>query len=255
MIHGNASIAHYARSNVLIWMTMAFQGGFLNAVGFLACGRFISHVTGYATLIPIESGLKGSIAFFSLAVAPVAFLLGSIASGFLVDLRLKLERRPHYAVVFGIMSLCIAAVLSHHLADPVGHLADFPAFARSQFDILGVLAFVCGLQNGTITTVSRSVIRTTHLSGITTDLGLGIVRVLYRRRLGPVVADEGRANAMRVGIIGFFTFGSFTGGVLFLRAGFTALGVPVVTCATLSAAMFYFDRSRRTDRESAHGLR
>ena len=34
----------------LDWFLLAFLGGHVNAGGYLACHRFVSHVTGFATL-------------------------------------------------------------------------------------------------------------------------------------------------------------------------------------------------------------
>ena len=89
MLYGNESIAQYSRSNVSIWMSMAFQAGILNIGGFMACHRFVSHITGFATYFGFE--LNQSIGGHPLRMleVPAFFLLGSMLSGVLVDLRLK----------------------------------------------------------------------------------------------------------------------------------------------------------------------
>jgi uncharacterized membrane protein YoaK (UPF0700 family) len=239
MLHDSESIAHFKSSNVLVWMLMALQGGFLNMAGFMSCGRFVSHVTGYGTMIAFEVGEHSIAQALSLAVVPAFFLLGSMLSGLLIDLRLRLHKRPRYYIAFGVIFLLIALIL---FSGEAGFFGPFGEGLKLQRDylLLLVLAFVCGVQNGTVTTVSRSVIRTTHLSGITTDLGIGIVRILNRRKLKGEIPDEGKANFMRVGIIGFFIIGSYLGYRSFKAFGFLAFAGPLLTSGLLFCLMIYF---------------
>ena len=113
------------------------------------------------------------------------------------------------------------------------------------YTLLILLSLVCGIQNGTVTTVSKAVIRTTHLTGITTDLGLGIVRFLNREKLRGEITNEGQANLMRVGIIVSFIAGSSVGGFLFNRFGFGGFSVPVCTSGILFTLMVYFQIKKR----------
>lgn len=103
MLYGNSSISHYTKSNVTVWMLMAFQAGILNIGGFLACNSFVSHVTGFATLFGYQiqrSNLEGALIFLSV---PFFFLVGSMISGFLVDVRLKQHKKPKYFISFGVI--------------------------------------------------------------------------------------------------------------------------------------------------------
>jgi uncharacterized membrane protein YoaK (UPF0700 family) len=244
MLRDSESIAHFKTSNVLVWMLMALQGGFLNMAGFISCGRFVSHVTGYGTMVAFELGEHSIAQALSFAVVPIFFLLGSMLSGLLVDIRLRLHKRPKYYIAFGVIFLLIALIMFFGEA---GFFGQFGEGLERQRDylLLLVLAFVCGVQNGTVTTVSRSVIRTTHLSGITTDLGLGIVRVLNRRKLKGKIPDEGKANLMRVGIISFFIVGSYLGYRSFKAIGFLAFTVPLFTSGLLFCLMIYFQYVNR----------
>ncbi|MGZ3722461.1 MAG: DUF1275 family protein, partial [Bdellovibrionales bacterium] len=89
MIFGNESISAYSRTNVTIWMILAFQGGLLNIGGLLACHSFVSHVTGFATLFGLELNRTRYLAASGMLIVPLFFLLGAMLSGFLVDLRLQ----------------------------------------------------------------------------------------------------------------------------------------------------------------------
>jgi uncharacterized membrane protein YoaK (UPF0700 family) len=238
MLHGNESISQYNRSNISIWMSMAFQAGVLNIGGFLACHRFVSHVTGFATYFGSEINQPRVGHPLRMLEVPAFFLFGSMISGWLVDLRLKLHKNPRYYVTFGLIFSLLLLVLVGGLT---GYFGDFgePLEQTRDYTLLITLCLICGIQNGTITTVSKSVIRTTHLTGITTDLGLGIVRYLNRGKLGNEAKNEGRANLMRVGIVVSFGLGSTIGGFLFMHFGFVGFVLPVATSGLLLGAMLY----------------
>jgi uncharacterized membrane protein YoaK (UPF0700 family) len=239
MLYGNRSISYYSASNIAVWMIMAFQAGIINIGGFMACHRFVSHVTGFATFVGMDlSELKYSHALGMLFV-PGFFLMGSIISGILVDIRLKQQLVPRYYLAFGIMTLLMMVVLLGGKAGLFGVFGE-PFHQTRDFILLAFLCLVCGIQNGTITSVSKSVIRTTHLTGITTDLGIGLVRMFYKNKTAHSYGEEGRANLMRAGIIFFFFLGSVFGGIVFRRHGYSGFLPPTISTAILFFVMIYF---------------
>jgi uncharacterized membrane protein YoaK (UPF0700 family) len=239
MLHGNESIAHYKPSNIAIWMLMALQGGFLNMGGFMACHRFVSHVSGYGTMVPFEFASNGLSAALLMALIPTFFLLGAMVSGYLVDVRLRLHKRPRYYVSFGLIFCALAFIWIVGDGGFFGRFGE-PLENERDYFLVFLLTFICGVQNGTITTVSKAVIRTTHLSGITTDLGIGLMRFLFRKRIGAEVSGEGKANLMRVGIITFFLLGSLVGYEVFIRWSYNGFLIPLTTSGVLCFRMIYF---------------
>ena len=230
MIFGNESIATFSRTNVMLWMVLAFQAGMLNVGGFLACHGFVSHVTGYATLFAVQAYQANYVMAAEMLMVPTLFLVGAMLSGFLVDHRLKRGLRPGYFVAFGVLFFLLLSVVV------AGFNHAFGAFGDDNPLLLAMLCLVCGVQNGLVTLVSRAVVRTTHLTGITTDLGIGLVRVA----LGGGGADEGRANLMRMGIILFFILGSAVGTATFVALGYRGFLVPTVISGTLFLLATYF---------------
>ncbi len=232
---------------------MALQAGLLNVGGYLACHRFVSHITGFATLFGMEViNRRGSHAMGMLTV-PLFFLFGSMVSGVLVDLRLKQHKKPRYYVSFGLMFLIVLTVFLGGIWGDFGEFGTPVAFGQD-YMLLILLCFVCGMQNAAVSTISKSVIRTTHLTGITTDLGIGIIRILYRDKLQEEIPNEGKANLMRMGIILFFVLGSVLGAYLFTQLGYMGFAAPVLTSGALFAAMFYFQviRTPISSPPSAH---
>jgi len=239
MLYGNESISHYTRSNISIWMLMAFQGGLLNIGGFMACHRFVSHVTGFATFFGFEVSQGKERQAWGMLAVPLFFLFGAMLSGQLVDIRLKLHKKPKYYISFGWVFLLTAIVF---IGGFLGHFGTFgePLESFHGYALLMFLCLICGIQNGTITSVSKSVIRTTHLTGITTDLGIGLVRLFNHRKLGDHTENEQKATFMRLGIIFFFGFGSVVGGYAFGKFGHGGFLIPVITSGILFWTMMYF---------------
>lgn len=137
---------------------LAFVAGGINTVGYL-CFRHqpITHLTGTSTEFGIAvARLDGpEIVHWGLAIG--AFVLGAMLSGFIVQQRtLQLGRR--YGVVLMLESLLLFAAtpLIHRQSDAGLYLASM----------------ACGLQNAMVSTYSGATLRTTHLSGIFTDLGI-----------------------------------------------------------------------------------
>lgn len=241
MLFGNESISDYKPSNVAIWMAMAFQAGVLNIGGFMACHRFVSHVTGFATYLGVEVSHNPDNAFHwvGMLVVPAFFLLGAMLSGQLVDIRLKLHKKPRYYFTFGVIFALTLIVFFGGLSGLFGKFGE-PLAMRRDYLLLILLCLICGIQNGTITSVSKSVLRTTHLTGITTDLGIGLVRFMNRTKLNDTSNEVSRANLMRIGIILFFGFGSVAGGIAFKNFGYGGFAMPVITSGLLFSLMLYF---------------
>ena len=137
---------------------LALAAGCINAVGYL-CFRHqpVTHLTGTSTVLGISIAHGDASETMHWAITIASFLIGAIVSGFIVEQRtLQLGRR--YGVVLMIESLLLFA------ATPLIHGAN---------DLgLYVASAACGLQNAMVSTYSGATLRTTHLSGIFTDLGL-----------------------------------------------------------------------------------
>jgi uncharacterized membrane protein YoaK (UPF0700 family) len=225
-------------------MLMAFQAGVLNMGGFLACHRFVSHVTGFATFFGYEFTQKDRSHAWGMLIVPLFFLFGAMVSGYLVDIRLKLHKKPKYYIAYAVM---LVLILVATIGGWLGWFGPFGASleeSQNGYLLLILLCFTCGVQNGTITSVSKSVVRTTHLTGITTDLGIGLVR-LFNKRILPaehkeLLESEHKATFMRLGIIAMFLLGSVFAGFLYPMVGFWGFLVPAFTTGILLVSMVYF---------------
>lgn len=243
MLVGNQSISHYSPSNVMIWLIMSFQAGLLNIGGLLAGHQYVSHITGFASSFGVAISNGNLSLALRVAGVPIVFMIGAMVSGYFVDVRIKLNKAPKYYITFGIMFILTLIVFIGGVAGLLGafgHESD-----ETSYLLLIMLCFICGIQNGTISTVSKSVVRTTHLTGITTDLGLSLVRLFNRTAIEINEFEEKRASLMRIGLIVFFILGSALGGIIFSKIGFWGFSVPMLIAGSLFFMMYYFQIKKK----------
>src|SRR4051794_8426190 len=109
---------------VLHWYLLSFNGGLINAGGFLATGRFVSHVTGFATLFGVDVIRRELDAAVGILSVPFFFLLGAFLAGMLIDRPIHRKQKPHFDYVMGLSALCL------FLAASGGVLTHFGSFGE-----------------------------------------------------------------------------------------------------------------------------
>jgi uncharacterized membrane protein YoaK (UPF0700 family) len=242
-----------ARPNQFLWMLLAFQGGFMNAGGFLACHRFVSHVTGYGTYVGVAVGQKNYLGAFEMALAPLFFLAGAAYSGWLVDRRLMLGKEPR--VQAGIITLA-ALNLAMYLGEVSGFLGDFgePLVLQRDFLLLFCLCFACGVQNGLFTGLTKGQVRTTHLTGPTTDIGINLAKIFSLKRDDSHRASLVALTWLRVRIAFAFSIGSSIAALVFEIETYEGFAIPFLISLFL---VWYVNRLLRFsgDQFAAEGSR
>ncbi len=191
------------RENVFLWILLAFQAGYINAAGFIACHRFVSHMTGFGTQIGVSLGEGQLLTAFEMLLAPVSFIAGCILSGHLIDKRIYRGFEPHVRTSVMIQFSLLLAVFIGGSFEIFGTFGE-PLELQRDFILLFILCFMCGLQNATFTSLTNGQIRTTHLTGLSTDIGIHLVRNKYID-----VNDEKRKELYLVNWLRIYTFVSF----------------------------------------------
>ena len=192
---------------------LACVAGMVNVVGYLSFEQqAVTHLTGTTTLLGEAVAKRDLHAISRLAGVALAFMAGAALSGMIVqDSTLKLGRR--YGVVLALESLLLFAAI--------------PLFMQGRLAGPLLAAMACGLQNAMATTYSGAVIRTSHLSGMFTDLGIGLGHALRGMPL-----QKRRLLLCGLIISGFFT-GAVLGALLFVRFGYAALAVPATITGSI----------------------
>lgn len=224
------------------WLLLAFLAGAVNAGGFLAANRFVSHVTGFATIAGVDFAEGNWGGALGILTVPLYFLGGVMLSAYLIDRRAHEGKKPRYALVMGLVTtLLLLSAIGGHL----GFWGEFGHEAELRYDYF-FLSFLCaasGLQNAALTSATGATIRITHLTGLTTDLGIGLVRAAKRSKSDPERRLETIQNAMRAGTIVAFMLGSATGAVLYLRFHYLGFLMPAAIAAYATWVAMQTERS------------
>ena len=104
-----------------------------------------------------------------------------------------------------------------------------------------LLCYVMGLQNALITKISHAEIRTTHLTGMVTDIGIELGKLIYWNRSGSLIEyGEVVANREKLKILSllvlFFFGGGVAGALGFKHLGFISTVPLAIALIALSVA-------------------
>jgi len=211
---------HKARSKhlnrQLAW-SLAFVAGAVNAGGFLAVELYTSHVTGAVAKISDQLVLGNTVLALEGVGIVASFGLGAFFSTLLISYGRRHRYTSHYAA-----SLMIEAIL----------MVVFGLIGARLNEIHGVfvpatvmlLSFMMGMHNSMVTTISNAEVRTSHMTGIVTDLGIELSRLFYFNRsrdprIQPIRANRDKLKLHSL-ILGSFFTGGLVGALTFKYVGF-----------------------------------
>lgn len=211
-----------------LWALLAFQAGYLNAFGFLACGRYISHVTGVGTQLGVSIAESKFLLMLELMGFPAFFILGSFLSGVLTIAGIEQGSRPRYDIVTRLLPVLILALLLLGVAGSFGPFGEQLVLPRD-VALLYLLSMICGMQNGCFATLTRGQIRTTHLTGISTDIGTDLSRLWFGKLQGKELELTRLTNLTRFKTVIAFSLGSIASVLVSQRMEYGSLIVPLLT--------------------------
>ena len=206
---------------------LAFIAGVINAVGFLGLyHQGITHLTGTTTLLGIAVARGEGAVALRLGGFIAAFVAGAVLSGMIVqESTLKLGRR--YGVALMVESILLFVAV--------------PLLQRGYFAGDCLASCACGLQNAMVSTFSGASLRTTHLSGVFTDLGVFIGH--WMRRL-PV---DFRRLRLWLLLVFSFSAGGTSGTLLFTRLSYRTLFLPAALTGLVGLAYGVYRRETNPD--------
>ena len=190
--------------NLQIASVLSFVAGIVNVAGFLAVKKLTTNVTGHFAFLVDEVFQMNFWNGFVYFLYVFFFFLGAFASSFLVELISHKNENTTYIIpiVIEILLLLSMALFGKYL---IVNNANIIAYT---------LLFSMGLQNALVTKISNSIVRTTHLTGLFTDLGIELAQLFFYRQLEPRQKLLS-AIRLRLTIISFFFIGGITGGIFY----------------------------------------
>ncbi len=215
--------------NLRIATILSFVAGIVNITGFLAFNQLTTNVTGhFALFISDVANFKiwnGTIYFLYI----FSFLFGSFLSSFLIE-KFKENKKLNVFVLPTIIECLILVSIS-----VVSNIKEiiYPDV------IICLLLFAMGLQNSLVTKISDAIVRTTHLTGLFTDLGIELSQLLFPKS-HPHRKKIKETIKLRVYIICFFFLGGIIGGFLYSKLDMK-LNTLILGAAILLLSLFYDD--------------
>lgn len=217
--------------NRLLAAYLSAVAGFVNSASFVLVGAFTSHVTGNVGRLAQDTALGQPISAVTAAVLIGAFFVGA----FLASMAIESQFFGSPPTTYGTLMMLEAAMLVAFVSlvrEGATVARDLPAL---------LLCAAMGLQNSLVTRLSGAVVRTTHLTGVVTDLGIEAARWFRFARLGlservhlplsvgpsPSVRPSVPKLVLLLTIVSSFVFGSFIGALSTARFGRFALLGPV----------------------------
>lgn len=190
--------------NLKLASLLSFVAGTVNIVGVLSIKILTTNITGHFAFFSEEVVLKDYYAAVVYLLFIGCFLLGAFCSSLLVEFVSGFRKiRSHLIpLLIEIFILCF-----------IGLSADLK-IAISPNTIACLLLFAMGLQNSLVTRVSQSVVRTTHLTGIFTDLGIEMSKLFFYRK-GIEYNHLKKSIMLKIVIVLCFFSGGVTGGFIY----------------------------------------
>ena len=234
-----------AKSNLHLGVTLAFVAGALNAGGFLAIGQYTSHMSGIVSSAA-DNLVLGNIALtLSALMSLLAFVAGAATTALLVNY----AKRSSFSYIY-TPSLLLEAMLLLVFGLVGKKIQGHEVIELSMIAVL--LCFVMGLQNALITKISNAEIRTTHVTGLVTDIGIEIGKLVYwnrkvaepahnlnpdqtRESIQEVIANRAKLKVHCLLVL-FFFCGGIVGAIGFSSIGFFSTVPLAIALMTLSLA-------------------
>lgn len=224
-----AGPARSQRMNRHLAYHLAWTAGVLNSVGFVAVGFYTSHMTGITASVADQLVLGGWLVVGMGVLALTTFVLGAMTSALQFHWARRRDRWHDRRFALVLLTEAVLVLL-------IGALTDLVPGPERQWPLVAALGFVMGLQNALITKVSDATIRTTHVTGMVTDIGIELGKGVYRNRLdgaSPVRADLDRLR-MHATLVLLFFLGGVMGAVGYLAVGVVVLLVPAALLLTIA---------------------
>lgn len=215
------------KQNLRLATMLSFVAGIVNITGILSIRILTTNVTGHFAYFSEEFFKKNyTVALVYLAFT-LFFLLGAFTSNVLTEIVIQKSPRKSHLLPFILEIVLLLSVAFFGNTNTIDLLEiKFSAFA---------LLFAMGIQNSMVTKISKSTVRTTHLTGLFTDLGIELSQLIFNKK--PVERLVLKSTIyLRLSIIFFFFMGCFVGGLCYNILKFKTL---IIATLVLLLALFY----------------
>lgn len=229
-------------TNMSLGLLLAFNAGAVNAGGFLVLHMYTSHMTGFASQLADGLVLANAKLLLNALGAVLAFTAGAAVCAVLVNW--GRQQRLHSVYALPVM-------LEALMMFPFGLMGAATLAWSTPFAVpitVLLLSFIMGLQNAVGSKTSGGSVRTTHMTGNITDLGMELGKMLFLTRSRNLPLRKVRPNWLRMqtsaGLVGMFVLGGISGALGFKYVGFVCVVPLAALLLALSVPPFLRDAPR-----------
>ena len=200
------------KHNLKIASLLSFVAGIVNVAGFFSVQTLTTNVTGHFAFFVDEIFKLDFFTAVTFFFYIFSFFMGSFTSSLLMEVVVR-RRQNIVHLIPASMEIAILFFIATFGDDMI---IGFP------YLISVILLFAMGMQNSFVTRISNSVVRTTHLTGLFTDLGIELSQLFFYRE--PIrQAELFSSIKLRLAIISFFFLGGLTGAIFYSMMGLQVL--------------------------------
>ncbi len=216
------------KNNLHLAATTAVAAAMVNVAGVMVFFAYTSNITGHVATLA-EELVKGhwyqaGVVFIWLFM----FFGGSFLAQFLITTLEKYGPYLSRAIPILVESLGLLAVGIY------GHLFYTESLKETEI-LIAALIFCMGLQNSMVATISNNQVKTTHLTGLITDLGREIACVFFKQYRSKALTEKIKLHFT---IFTCYLGGGIVGGYFFLSYDFQVFYMVVAILAFVLYANF-----------------
>ena len=192
--------------NLRLATLLSFVAGIVNVTGVLSIQTLTTNVTGHFAYFAEEIMKRDYAAAITFFVFTIFFLFGAFTSNFLAELISRKHPNLSHVIPISLEMIILISVGIFGIASELSSSeGKWIAFA---------MLFAMGIQNSLVTKISQSTVRTTHLTGLFTDLGIELSQLFFYKK--PEEKKKLKTSIyLRLSIIIFFFIGCISGGFLY----------------------------------------
>ena len=258
----NEGADHSDRQHRILAAYLSATGGYVNSAGFVLIGSFTSHVTGNVGRFAISLASRQWAAAGAAAVMITSFFMGAFVASMMIESHFF--RRLPFAYGAALLTQALLLVVFTLISN-----LNVGAHARLKDMESLLLCAGMGMQNSLVTRLSGAVVRTTHLTGVVTDIGIESARWFrfWRGSLnrtlrlpysfGPSVPVQPSIPkmALLVTIAGAFTLGAVLGGIAAVTLPLVAMIFPSAAIVVAGVYALHTGRSSQIEAEETSDIR
>ena len=213
--------------NLRLATLLSFVAGVVNITGVMSVKTLTTNITGHFAYFAEEIMRKDFAAAITFFVFTLIFLLGAFTSNFISEYVAKSNSNFSHIIPIALEILILAIVASFESPMSLDNLEDK--------SLASAMLFAMGIQNSLVTKISQSTVRTTHLTGLFTDLGIELSQLFFYKK--PEETKKLKTNIyLRISIISFFFIGCVLGGFIY---SFFNIKTLFIACFFLLIALLY----------------